>query len=154
MKKDRFILLVLMLTVFLWPACQMKKAAVADGPGMSWKGNMSSQKEPFIKVVQAPDDWHELWKRAFDQPAPAVDFGKYVAACVFLGHSADWLYAIHIGHPFRRGDSWVIPYGLVEMVLELAGPFKARGQYAIQIIEKKKDAPMMLEEIDPSGKRK
>lgn len=71
-------------------------------------------------------------------------------ACVFLGYKADWPYSIHIGAPERRGNGWVVPYGLAEMILELSGPFKAGGQYAMKVLEKRKDGPMSLEETSAS----
>lgn len=111
----------------------------------TWKGHVSNQQQAFIKIVETPKEWSDLWLRAFEGPAPEIDFEKNVVACVFLGYGADWLYSIHIGEPARRGETWVVPYGLAEMVLELAGPFKAGGQYAMKILEKKKDAPMLLE---------
>lgn len=150
MKRWRVVFFALPLIVCLLTGGLPGCAVSADGQGMVWKGSVSGEKEKFIKVVETPDEWTELWKRAFDQPGPAVDFKKYVVACVFLGHSANWLYAIHIGEPFRRGDTWVVSYELVKMILELSGPFKAGGQYHMKVLEKKKDAGMVLEKAAPS----
>ena len=90
--------------------------------------------------------------RAFAKPAPDVDFGKYAVACVFLGHSADWLYAIIFGQPFMRDNQLVIPFGLAEIILELSGPFKASGQYSMKVFEKKKNVKMIMEEDPQSHK--
>lgn len=122
-----------------------KTVAAEDHARMEWEGHASKQEAEFIKVVETKGEWAELWKRAFDQPAPELDFEKYVAACVFLGHSADWLYSIDFGQPFMREGQLVIPYRLYELVLELAGPFKASGQYYMKAFEKKKDVKMILE---------
>lgn len=128
----------------------------ADKPSlaMEWKGHISNQKDEFIKVVETRGEWTALWRRAFEQPAPKVDFKKYVVACVFLGHQADWLYSIGFEKPVRRGDAWVIPYGLTEIVLDLAKPFKASGQYAMKVFAKRKDAKMILEETPDSARRR
>ncbi len=131
--------------------CVAQQTVIAAERQTAWKGSVSDQKEPFIEVVESKEVWSALWKRAFQKPAPQVDFRKHVVACVFLGHSADWLYSIYIDEPELRENKWVIPYGLAEIVLELKGPFKASGQYAMKVIQKKKDAPMILEKDDPSG---
>lgn len=121
---------------------------------MEWKGNVSNQKDEFIKVVETRGEWNDLWLRAFDKPAPDMDFDRYVVACVFLGHQAHWLYSIGFEKPVPRGDAWVITYGLAEIVLELANPFKASGQYAMKVFSKHKDAKMILEESPESARRR
>ena len=79
-----------------------KAGAGRDYLGMEWKGNVSKQKEPFIKVVETQKEWSELWARAFEKPAPEMDFEKYVVACVFLGNEA----AVALFHRIRRtGDA-------------------------------------------------
>lgn len=123
-----------------------KAGAGGDYLGMEWRGNGSRQKEPFIKVVETQKEWSELWQRAFEKPAPKMDFEKYVVACIFLGHSARWLYSIGLGGPVRRGDQLVVEYSLHDVMLRLAGPFKAGGQYLMRVMEKPKDVPMVLEE--------
>lgn len=117
--------------------------------GMQWKGHISDQKEEFIKVVVDKKEWDELWRRAFDKSAPEVDFENYAVACVFLGHSADWLYSIGFGKPYERDNLLVIPYGLADIILELSGPFKASGQYHMKVFPKRKGYEMILE--DSSG---
>ncbi len=139
------------LSLFIWAACASAgpdtgPTAVTAAAGQEWRGFVSQQKEEFIQVVTAPQEWTALWQRAFDQPAPAVDFERHAVACVFLGHSASWLFAIAFENPRVRGDTLVIPYGLIEMVLELSGPFKAGGQYAMKVFEKREGYRMLLEE--------
>lgn len=143
-------ILFLMFICFLWTESFGGFPAYAQEKDMVLKGFASNQKEEYIKVIDNQKEWAELWSRAFDKPSPSVDFERYVVACVFLGYSADWLYSISLGEPTRRGDSWVIPYSLVELVLELMGPFKARGQYYMRAYEKKTDAKMILEKVEPS----
>ena len=122
-----------------------KTGAARDYEGMEWQGYASNQKTEFIKVVDTQEEWIGLWKRAFDKPAPDMDFEKYAVACVFLGHSADWLYSIGFGEPSMRGSLLAIPYGLSEIRLEMTSPFKAGGQFHMKVFEKKKGVRMILE---------
>ena len=131
-----------------------KTNIVRDDKVMEWKGSISNQKDAFIKVVETQKEWSELWERALDQPAPDMDFEKYAVACVFLGHSADWLYSIGFSQPFMRDKLMVIPFGLAEIIIELSGPFKASGQYRMKVFEKKKDVKMILEETAQSSRRR
>lgn len=117
----------------------------SDYKGMEREGNLSKQKNEFIGIVETQEEWTELWKRAFEKPAPIIDFDKYAVACVFLGHSAKWFYSIEFGETFMRDNKMVIPYALIEVILRLAGPFKAGGQYHMKVFEKKKDVKMILE---------
>ncbi len=117
-----------------------------DYEGMEWEGYLSDQKEKFVKVVVKKVEWDELWKRAFDKPAPEVDFENYAVACVFLGHSADWLYNIGFDKPYERDNMLIIPFGLAEIILRLSGPFKASGQYHMKVFKKQKGVEMVLED--------
>jgi|WetSurMetagenome_2_1015567.scaffolds.fasta_scaffold00458_6 hypothetical protein len=112
--------------------------------GTEWQAHASNQKERFIKMVTVKKEWDDLWKRAFDKPAPAVDFDKYEVACVFLGNRADWLYNIHFSKPYVQGDKTVIQYGLSMITLELVSPFRARGQYHMKVYEKRKGSEFVL----------
>jgi ankyrin repeat protein len=129
-----------------------KAGAARDYKGMEWKGYASDQKAEFIKVVETQEEWTELWKRAFDKPVPDMDFEKYAVACVFLGHSADWLYSIMFGQSFMRDNQMVIPYGFMEIKLDMTGPFKAGGQYHMKVFEKKKEVKMIMEEAAQSSR--
>lgn len=144
MKKQHIMYFILL--IFLFAGSMTQREAFAVDQPMVWKGSVSRQIEPFIKVVETQEEWSDLWKRALGEPSPAVNFNQYVVACVFLGHSADWLYSIHMDNPVLRGDTWVINYSLIEIILELSGPFKAGGQYAMKVFEKKTGAKMILEE--------
>lgn len=155
-RKQHYFLICLLLLLFIFlPVTVRSEPSLPDQhQNLTWKGSISNQKEQFIKVVETQKEWTELWKRAFDKLAPAVDFEKYVVACVFLGHSADWLYSIGFGQPFMRDNLLVIPYGLSEIILELSGPFKASGQYSMKVFEKKKDVKMILEDATQSSRRR
>lgn len=114
--------------------------------GQTWEGHLSLQEEPFIEVVKDQEQWSALWMRAFAAPAPMLDFTRHVVACVFLGHSSDWLFSIDFGEPFLHEDVVVVPYGLIELVLELNRPFQAGGQYRMKIFDRKTGFPYKLEE--------
>lgn len=131
-----------------------KAGAGRDYLGMEWRGNVSSQKEPFIKVVETQKEWSDLWQRAFVKPAPGMDFERYAVACVFLGHSAQWLYSIVFGEPVMRGNQLVIEYGLLDVMLRLSGPFKAGGQYHMKVFEKRKGVTMIVAEGGPNKRVK
>lgn len=140
------------LPLLVWAVCAGARPeggtpeATAAVPGQEWEGFVSQQKEAFIKVVVTPEEWTALWQRALDQPAPAVDFERHAVACVFLGYSAPWLYSIAFGEPQVRDTTLVIPYGLADLILELSGPFKAGGQYAMKVVEKRQGFGLTLEE--------
>jgi ankyrin repeat protein len=117
---------------------QLKKAgANGDFKGMQWSAYVSKQKEKFVKAVDNAQEWSALWQRAFEKPAPEIDFNKYIVACVFLGHSADWLYAIAFSEPYQKNGEMIIAYRLIEMQLRLSGQFRASGQYAMRVFERK-----------------
>ena len=123
-----------------------KKGSPRAYNGVTWEGNSSNQKEEFIKVVGTKEEWAGLWKRAFDKTVPDMDFEHYAVACVFLGHSASWLYSIKLGKPQQRDNRLVISYGLIDVMLRLSGPFRAGGQYKMMVFEKKKGVEMILED--------
>lgn len=161
---------------FIWGGCggvvpfdtleDCNKACLADDDGqkksgiapniarMEWEGSTSAQKEEFISVINKKEEWRNLWRRAFNKSAPDIDFTKYVVACVFLGHNADWLYSISFGQPYLRGNVVIIPYTLAEMILELKEPFKAKGQYRMKVFRKIEGKEMQLEEISRNLKSK
>ncbi len=130
-----------------------KAVSAKNNAGMEWTGHISGQKERLVKVITDREEWDALWKRAFDLKSPDIDFENYVAACVFLGHEADWLYSIGYGKPYVKGNSKVIPYSLHEIVLELMGPFKASGQYHIKVYKKEGGLEFLLEESPASVRR-
>lgn len=130
-----------------------KKGALRVLNGATWEGNVSEQKEEFIKVVPDGKEWTELWARAFGKKAPDVDFERYAVACVFLGHSASWLYGIEFGTPWVRDQQLVIAYSLIEVQLRLSGPFKAGGQYRMTVYERARGLEMVLEGLpDRNGR--
>jgi len=103
---------------------------------LEWEGNLSRQGQELLTVITDDTEWRNLWQSAFGVPAPKVDFNKYVIACVFLGFQADWLYGIEFAEPCLEGGLLVIPYDLMEIILELQGPFRASGQYHMKAYEK------------------
>jgi hypothetical protein len=114
--------------------------------GMEWEGHLSRQGDELVTVITDNEQWQALWDKAFGSPAPVVDFGKYGVACVFLGFKADWLYDIHFGEPCLADGLQIIPYDLIEIILELQGPFRASGQYHMKAFDRKKGYGMALQQ--------
>lgn len=139
---------IILIVVFIVLSCFLTERIEAAEDEREWKGNISDQKTKYIRAVTDNEEWVQLWKRAFDKTAPEVDFKSYVVACVFLGHEADWLYDIGFGKPFEKEGRLIIPYGLAEIILELAAPFKASGQYRMKVFKKEKGLEIMLEEVN------
>lgn len=136
-------------TVLIMAAKSDKKGPAEAYDGMKWEGHASQQTKRLVKVITDNNEWTVLWSRAFDTKAPAIDFDNYAVACVFLGHEADWLYSIAFGEPSLKDGRTVIPYWLREIYLELAGPFKASGQYHMKVFKKKAGVEMILKEEGP-----
>lgn len=111
---------------------------------LEWEGNLSHQGQELLTVITDSTEWQSLWQRAFGVPAPEVDFNKYGIACVFLGFRADWLYGIEFAEPCLEGGLQVIPYDLIELILELQGPFRASGQYHMKAYERKSGYGMIV----------
>ncbi|MHC1697794.1 MAG: hypothetical protein AB9919_07005 [Geobacteraceae bacterium] len=111
---------------------------------LEWEGYLSRQGQELLTVITDSKEWQSLWQSAFGAPAPEVDFNKYGVACVFLGFQADWLYDIYLGDPCVEGGLQVIPYDLIEIILELQGPFRASGQYHMKAYEKKNGYGMIV----------
>lgn len=114
--------------------------------GMEWEGYLSRQSEELVTVITEGQEWDALWQRAFGVPAPEINFEKYGVACVFLGFQSDWLYSIHLDEPCLDGGLLIIPYDLMEIILELEEPFRASGQYRMKAYEKKKGFGMIVQQ--------
>lgn len=116
-----------------------------------WEGPVSLQAEELSTVISDAAAWTALWRSAFGLPAPAVDFSAQVVACVFLGHRADWIYRIMFDEPRREARQSIIEYGLVKLVLELAGPIRPSGQYRMKSFPREPGRPVILAEDLPSA---
>lgn len=116
--------------------------ASASGPAMEWEGSESEQAAPFIGVIADEKEWSSLWKRAFGKHAPPVDFRTSAVACVFLGHYPGWWYKIKIMDPYVEGNSVIIPYEFISLVVELQGGSRlgeqgTKGPYRMRTVKKK-----------------
>lgn len=120
-----------------------------------WEGNRSELVKPYAGIVSTQEEWKGLWKKAFGKKSPPVNFKRYAAACVFLGHYPGWWYKIGFGEPHVSGSAIVVPYSLVDLRVELTddgkrGAFRqygSRGQYKMRLVEKKKGFSMKLEQV-------
>ena len=133
-----------------------KKAAPDQGAASStiteWEGSESELSDPFIGVISGREEWDSLWRRAFGTTAPPVDFAKYGIACVFLGHYPGWWYKINISEPVREGNSLIVGYELVSLVVEIEGdsPFGeqgSRGPYRMKVVAKRPGFTFQMKEV-------
>jgi hypothetical protein len=118
---------------------------------LDWQGFISAQSTKLVEVISDKRAWNNLWSRAFNSPAPEVDFNKFSVACIFLGHDADWLFGINFGKPSEEGSELVIPYYLVELELKLMGTFRASGQYRMKAFEKRNGLTMIIRNTSSKG---
>lgn len=130
------------------------EAAAGDGAAVAeprptgdggWEGFASRLPEERAAVVGDPAAWEALWREAFGRAAPQVDFRRQVVACVFLGHRAGWPYRIALGAPRREPGVLVVPYSLVPLVVELAGPYRAQGQYRLAPVAREAGRAVLLD---------
>lgn len=91
--------------------------AEEESVAREWEGQYSSQREPFAQIVtsewgnKSSLGWRNLWKKAFpSSEAPAIDFDKYVVACVFLGQRPTGGYRVEFGKPYIKDNKMVVPY--------------------------------------------
>jgi len=84
---------------------------------MEWEGQYSSQQEPFAQIVTSEWGsrnslgWRDLWKKvSTSSKASAIDFDKYVVACVFLGRRPTGGYWVEFGKPYIKDNRMMIPY--------------------------------------------
>lgn len=129
-----------------------------DYAGMSWDGKDAALNERFIAVVDDPAQWQDLWKRAFDKPAPVVDFENFAVACVFLGSKADWLYHIAFDKPAVKDSVMHITYRLLMLELEYRmapelgyGRPSFGGQYRMEVYAKQKGVTMQIDRAKGEG---
>ena len=101
-----------------------------------WKGNASLESKERYVVVHTLKEWTNLWHETLGQEAPFVDFAHHDAVCIFLGYGADWLYNIHFDEGVIQEEKFVIRYALQPLVLELATPFRGKGQYKMKLYPK------------------
>jgi hypothetical protein len=131
-----------------------KKSTHATQPAAAteWEGHESELVDPFVGVVTGEEEWNDLWKRAFGKKAPPVDFSEFGVACVFLGHYPGWYYSIHIEEPIKEENTIVIPFGIVDLIVELRmapglTPQGNRGQYSMKIVSKIPDHGFRMEMV-------
>jgi len=126
--------------------------AEEDNAVMEWEGQYSSQEEPLVQVVTSERGsgdslgWRDLWKKASpSSEAPAIDFDKYVVACVFLGRRLTGGYWVEFGKPYIKDNRMVIPYkehkptGFVTQALSYP--------YRMKVFERPAGKEVVLEQI-------
>ena len=101
-----------------------------------WKGNASLESKERYVVIHTLKEWANLWHETLGEAAPFVVFSHHDAVGVFLGYGADWLYVIHFDEGVVQEDKFVVRYALQPLVLELATPFRGKGQYKMKLYPK------------------
>jgi len=118
---------------------------------MEWQGPYSSQEELLVQIITSECGnrdslgWRDLWKKTSSSKAPAIDFDKYVVACVFLGQRLTGGYWVEFGKPYIKDNRMVIPYkehkptGFVTQALSYP--------YRLKAFERPNGREVVLEEI-------
>lgn len=133
-----------------------KSGAGRDYAGMSWDGYDAALKEPFIKGVDDRGEWEDLWKRAFNKPAPEVDFDNFAVACVFLGDGASWLYHIAFDEPSVKDGVMHITYRLFMNMIQVEtergfGRPSFGGQYRMEVYARRKSVVLQIDKGTGEG---
>lgn len=115
---------LVILSAAFWISCQRKsppsspakppqeKAAAEDKNLREWSGVFSGISDFHRAVVQDPEEWKSLWRKAFGEEVPEVDFEKYFAAAVFMGAKNTGGYWVEFLDPVERKGKWVVRYRL------------------------------------------
>lgn len=83
---------------------------VSEPAPSSWRGGQCGMSKPAVRTISSDVDWSALWREAFRQEAPQVDFGKYFAVAVFLGARPTGGFSVEFPPPLRDEGVIVIPY--------------------------------------------
>lgn len=86
------------------------KNATADVTPNEWRGAFCGEAKPSARIIESGSEWDRLWQDSVKQPAPEVDFSKYVAAVVFLGSQPTGGYTIEFLGPLSDGVELVLRY--------------------------------------------
>lgn len=95
-----------------------KAGAETEYESLAWDGDFlpGEGRQPIERVIGDAAAWKGLWQEmGRDGEAPAIDFGRYAAAFVFLGEISGFeTRAAEFGEPGLRGDALVVPWSGVE----------------------------------------
>ena len=88
----------------------LSRMAVVDVTPHAWSGAYCAVTAPSAQIIEDERSWAELWKQSLNKEAPAVDFGKFVAAAVFVGVRNTGGYGVEFLPPVADGGSALIGY--------------------------------------------
>lgn len=112
---------------------------------MEWKGAYCDRKKPEALIADSKTKWDAVWREAFGEKAPAMDFSKHVVAAVFMGEKNTGGYAVEFLEPRIKDGKTIIPYKLKSPA---KGAFVIQSftqPYLMKAFEKGK-LPVLLEE--------
>ena len=84
--------------------------SVTGADPSEWKGLFCSENKPSVKKISLRQEWDALWRSSLNPPAPAVDFGEYFAAAVFLGAQTTGGYGVEFLDPMSDDASVRVRY--------------------------------------------
>ncbi|TPW18840.1 MAG: exported protein of unknown function, partial [Elusimicrobia bacterium] len=88
------------------------RLAAVDLKPAEWKGHSCGVAEPGARVISDEASWRALWKDAFGQEAPAVDFARFVAVAAFAGSRTTGGWSAELLAPEAAAQGVVVPYHL------------------------------------------
>lgn len=119
----------------------------ASGPAQSsWQGGQCGMSKPAVRTISSDADWSALWREAFRQEAPKVDFGKYFAVAVFLGARPTGGFSVEFPPPLRDEGVIVIPYRVLAPGKSSFVIQAFTSPYGIQLY-RRIDEPVSIREI-------
>lgn len=126
--------------------------ALRDYASLRWAGPSSRIQALEQIAVTTETQWTELWKRAFGQAAPPMDFEHHFVACAFLGAKSGGAFSLAFGEPEVRGGTLRIVYSVVLKRIEgrRRSPV-AGGQYAMKVYPKRQGLAPEVRGYAPEG---
>ncbi|MFA5137608.1 MAG: protease complex subunit PrcB family protein [Elusimicrobiota bacterium] len=88
----------------------LSQMTAVDVTPNAWTGAYCAATTPSAQLIEDEKSWAELWKQSLNKEAPAVDFGKFVAAAVFVGVRNTGGYGVDFLPPVSDGAAAVIGY--------------------------------------------
>jgi hypothetical protein len=75
-----------------------------------WNGNSCKEAAASVRVIETPDQWHELWGRSIGSTPPPADFQKQFAVAVFLGAKPTGGFTVELLGLEDRANETVVRY--------------------------------------------
>lgn len=89
---------------------QESSSAMPSGKLQEWRGIYGGLSQPGQLVVKDQRSWEDLWRKLFRDPAPTIDFDRYMVVAIFMGLQRTGGYAVTILSAEEREGKLVISY--------------------------------------------